>query len=82
MPVLEGGLWRWVDIEEFDSCDGIRDWGGGDHFAAIVEVYLAVGHGKRGLAGAAKSYLFDAQDLTAFGVGWMERKFGVPTEGR
>ncbi len=76
MPVLVDGLRRWVEVEEFDSSDGIRDWGEGDYFEAIVKEYLATGHGMRGLVGAAKSYLFDAQELTAFGVAWMEREFG------
>jgi aminoglycoside 3-N-acetyltransferase len=82
MPVVVDGQRRWVDGEEFDTCDGIRDWGGGDYFVAIVEGYLAAGHGGTGQVGAARSYLFDAQDLTAFGVGWMERAFGVASEGQ
>jgi aminoglycoside 3-N-acetyltransferase len=77
MPVLVEGQRRWVEVEEFDTSDGIRHWGGGDYFEAIVEAYLAAGHGKTGLVGAARSYLFDAQELTAFGVAWMEREFGV-----
>jgi aminoglycoside 3-N-acetyltransferase len=82
MPVLVDGMRRWVDVEEFDSSDGIRNWGGGDYFEAIVEEYLAGGHGRTGLVGTARSYLFDAKDLTAFGVAWMEREFGVMSEGR
>jgi aminoglycoside 3-N-acetyltransferase len=76
MPVLVHGLRRWVDVEEFDTCDGIRDWDGGDYFEAIIEEYLASGHGMTGLVGTARSYLFDAQELTAFGVAWLERAFG------
>jgi aminoglycoside 3-N-acetyltransferase len=75
MPVLVDGLRRWVDVEEFDTCDGIREWGEGDYFEAIIKEYLAAGRGRTGLVGAARSYLFDAQELTAFGVGWMERAF-------
>jgi aminoglycoside 3-N-acetyltransferase len=82
MPVLVGGLRRWVDVEEFDTCEGIRDWGGGDYFVAIVEAYLAAGRGRAGPVGAARSYLFDAQELVEFGVDWMEREFGTPKEGR
>jgi hypothetical protein len=37
MPVLLEDQRRWVDVEEFDTSDGIRDWGGGDYFEAIVE---------------------------------------------
>jgi aminoglycoside 3-N-acetyltransferase len=76
MPILVNGLRRWVDVEEFDTCDGIRDWDGGDYFEAIIEEYRAIGHGMTGLVGTAKSYLFDAKELTAFGVAWMEREFG------
>jgi aminoglycoside 3-N-acetyltransferase len=82
MPVIVDGQRRWGDVEEFDTSDGIRDWGGGDYFEAIVEEYLAAGHGRIGTVGAARSYLFDAQDLTAFGVAWMERTFGGTSEGR
>ena len=76
MPVLVDGRRRWVDVEEFDTCDGIRDWAGGDYFVAIVEAYLAKGEGRTGLVGAARSYLFDAQALASFGASWMEQAFG------
>ena len=76
MPVLVDGQRRWVDVEEFDTCDGIRDWDGRDYFEAIIEEYLAAGHGRTGLVGTTRSYLFDAQELVAFCVGWMEREFG------
>lgn len=75
MPILVDGRRRWVDVEEFDTCDGIRDWAGGDYFVAIAEAYLAARHGGTGLVGAARSYLFDAQELAAFGMHWMERAF-------
>ena len=54
MPILVDGRRRWVDVEEFDTCDGIRDWGGGDYFVAIVEAYLAAGHGRTGLGGGGE----------------------------
>jgi aminoglycoside 3-N-acetyltransferase len=82
MPVLVGGRRTWVEVEEFDTSDGIRDWGGGDYFEAIVQEFLAAGHGRAGLVGAARSHLFDAQALVAFGVAWMERTFGVTSGGR
>jgi len=56
----------WV-MQEFDD---------GNYFASIVEEYLAAGHGRTGLVGTARSYLLDAQELTAFDVAWMERAFG------
>jgi aminoglycoside 3-N-acetyltransferase len=74
MPILVDGRRRWVDVEEFDSCDGIRDWAGGDYFVAIAEAYLAAGHGRTGPVGAARSYLFEAQELARFGAAWMERE--------
>ena len=82
MPMLVGGERLWVDVEEFDTCDGIREWGGGDYFVAIVREYLAAGLGRMGLVGAARSFLFDAQELVRFGVEWMEREFGATNEGR
>jgi aminoglycoside 3-N-acetyltransferase len=82
MPILLDGRRRWVDVEEFDTCDGIRDWDGGDYFAAIIEAYLETGHEKSGLVGTARSYLFEAQELVEFGLAWMEREFGSPSQGR
>jgi aminoglycoside 3-N-acetyltransferase len=82
-PILMDGRKTWVEVEEYDSNLGVmRDYDEGNHFEAIVEAYLAAGHGRTGLVGTARSYLFDARDLTAFGVDWMERTFGVTSEGR
>ena len=82
MPALVGGRRRWVEVEEFDTSDGIRDWGVGDYFRAVVEAYLAAGHGKTDLVGAARAYSFDARDLTAVDVAWIERAFGMTSGGR
>lgn len=79
MPILIEGQKRWVDVEEFDSNDGIRDREEGDYFEAIVREYLAAGHGRSGLVGTARSFLFDTRGLVRFGVEWMERKFDKPT---
>jgi aminoglycoside 3-N-acetyltransferase len=81
-PVLEGGKVTWVEVEEFDVSRGIVDWADGDYFVAIVEAYLTAGHGREGQVGAARSYMFDAQELVRFGLTWMERTFGLPSEGR
>lgn len=32
--------------------------------------------GRTGLAGAARSYVFNARELVRFGTAWMERAFG------
>jgi aminoglycoside 3-N-acetyltransferase len=75
-PILVDGRKTWVEVEEFDTYRGVmRDYEDGNDFEAIVEAYLAAGHGRTGPVGAASSYLFDARDLTAFGVRWMERRF-------
>ena len=81
-PILVDDRKTWVEVEEFDSSRGIKDWGEGDYFVALVGDYLAEGHGRRGLVGAARSFLFDAPHLVRFGVEWMEREFGTPKEGR
>ena len=78
-PILADGQKQWVDVEEFDSNDGIRDWEEGDYFEAIVREYLAAGHGRSGLVGTARSFLLDARGLVRFGVEWMEREFDKPT---
>lgn len=75
-PVLVGGKPTWVEVEEFDSSRGIKDWDEGDYFVALVEDYLGEGHGRKGQVGAARSFLFDARHLVRFGVEWMERVFG------
>ena len=80
-PILADGRKTWVEVEEFDSSRGIKDWGDGDYFIALVEDHLATGHGRRGQVGAARSFLFDAEELVRFGVEWREREFGAK-EGR
>jgi aminoglycoside 3-N-acetyltransferase len=76
VPLIVEGERRWVDVEELDSVEGIVPWRreryGNDYFAALVDDYLARGHGRSGLVGAASCHLFDAADLTAFAVRWME----------
>jgi aminoglycoside 3-N-acetyltransferase len=51
-------------------------------FDAVIDEYLATGYGMKGLVRTATSYLFDAKELTAFGVAWMERTFGVTSDGQ
>ncbi len=77
LPVLRDGERVWVEIEEFDTSRGIRDWPGGDYFAEIAREFLARGGGRRGRVGAATAYLFPAAPLVAFAVRWMERAFGA-----
>jgi aminoglycoside 3-N-acetyltransferase len=76
VPMLVDGERRWREVEELDSVGGIAPWRcegyGNDYFAALVDAYLARGSGRSGSVGAARSYLFDAADLTDFAARWME----------
>ena len=60
----------------------MRDFDDGNNIAAIVVEYLAAGHGRSVPVGAAGSYLFDAQGLVPFGESWMEKAFGLPSDGQ
>ncbi|MDP6042167.1 MAG: aminoglycoside 3-N-acetyltransferase [Candidatus Latescibacteria bacterium] len=74
-PMLISGEKQWIEIEQFDTSEGIVDWQDGDYFLKIVEDYLKQERHKTGKAGAADSYLFDAKNLTDFAVSWMEKNF-------
>jgi aminoglycoside 3-N-acetyltransferase len=80
-PILVHGERRWVDVEELDTVRGIAPWHRPDYFEDLVDAYLARGHGRTGLVGAAQSHLFDAADLSAFAVRWMEDNLVRP-QGR
>jgi aminoglycoside 3-N-acetyltransferase len=73
VPLLREGRREWVTFEEFDTCDGIREWPGGNVFGQIAGQYLASGHGLRGPVGGAQCSLFDAAHLADFAVAWMEQ---------
>lgn len=75
VPLLQDGQRVWIEVEEFDTDRGIRDWPGGDYFAAIAQDWIAGGNGRSGMIGAAQARLFDAANLHAFAVQWMEREF-------
>lgn len=67
---------QWRMIEEFDTGDPIVAGLAEDYFAEIVTEFLASGQGRQGLVGAAPSVLVDAAAITAFGVNWLEARFG------
>jgi aminoglycoside 3-N-acetyltransferase len=74
-PILIDGQTVWVDLEEYDTSDTVID---ADYqFDTIAQDYLATGQGRSGLIGRAQSYLFNAADLAAFGVRWLEERFGA-----
>jgi aminoglycoside 3-N-acetyltransferase len=75
MPVLQNGMCKWVELEEFDTSRGIVDWEGGDYFSVIGREFLASGLGASGKVGNARSFLLDAELLVKFGVQWMEKNF-------
>ncbi len=76
MPILRDGQRVLVEIEEFDTNQGIGGRDAGQYFETIAHKYLSSGKGRSGKVGAAQSYLFDAADLTEFAVQWMESTFG------
>jgi aminoglycoside 3-N-acetyltransferase len=71
MPVLQSGRKVWIDVEEFDTTEGIADFGVEDTFNAIGEASLAAGRGQVGRVGQAQSYLFAAEDLKTYAMEWM-----------
>lgn len=68
---------QWRMIEEFDTSDPIVAGLDDDYFAGIVTEFLAAGEGRQGLIGAAHSALVEAAAITAFGVDWLESRFGL-----
>jgi aminoglycoside 3-N-acetyltransferase len=76
VPILKDGRRTWIEIEEFDTSDGIVDWPE-DYFGVIVNEHLAAGRARTGCVGAARAHLFDAANLHRHAVGWMERSFSA-----
>lgn len=72
VPVLRDGARVWVTIEEYDTTNGIADFGEEDYFSAIGRDFLATGQGRRGLVGAAGAIVLPADALVRFGVRWLE----------
>ena len=74
-PIVRDGTKTWGQIEEF-STDGCLPWyGPTDLSEAILRAYVQEGHGAVGHIGGATSYLFDAAELVAFAVAWIEERF-------
>lgn len=67
---------QWRMIEEFDTGDPIVAGLEEDYFAGIVTEFLGSGQGRQGLVGSAPSVLVEAAAITAFGVNWLEARFG------
>jgi len=80
-PILVDGRRVWRRFRDIDSADGAFDYSGvvpADEwpFTVIARELLAAGFGVRGAVGAADCHLFDAADVTRFGVEWIERSLG------
>jgi aminoglycoside N3'-acetyltransferase len=77
VPLRIDGRRCWREAEEFDT-NALLDAclaNGLDPIECIATEYVAQGHGRRGRVGAANSWLFEAPDLVAFGVRWLESRF-------
>lgn len=72
-PVQQGGEKAWVDVEDYDTGEQHANY----TFEGIARDYLASDKGRAGQVGHAQSYLFDAADLSAFAVKWLEDRFGA-----
>jgi aminoglycoside 3-N-acetyltransferase len=70
-PILREGKRVWVEIEDYDTGEPHGDY----TFEEIAQAYLALGKGRQGMLGNAPSYLFDAADLSAFAITWLEERF-------
>jgi aminoglycoside 3-N-acetyltransferase len=70
-PILREGARVWVEIEDFDTGEPHGDY----TFEEIAREYLALGKGRQGTIGNATSYLFDAADLSAFAIAWLDQRF-------
>ncbi|MFM9946995.1 MAG: aminoglycoside 3-N-acetyltransferase [Saprospiraceae bacterium] len=75
MPILVNGSRTWVDLEEFDSSNGIVDWDGEDYFELIAKDFIAARAIPECKVGEAISYRFSASQLCDFGQQWMEAHF-------
>ena len=77
----EGGVVSEREYTDIDTSKGAvpydrLDLGGTDEFEVIARAALDAGVGTRGTVAAADCHLFDAAELTAFGVRWIEERFG------
>lgn len=81
MPVLEqDGRKTWVRCSNFDS-NGILDCfamtDGMDAVESMARAYVKQCQHAVGKVGEANCRLFEARDLVAFGVKWLEERFGA-----
>ncbi|HET9956573.1 MAG TPA: AAC(3) family N-acetyltransferase [Polyangiaceae bacterium] len=70
VPTPNGAL----DIEEFDTSEGVVEAMPHDYFDRTIRDFIATGAAQCGRVGGAPSYLLPAAELTAFAVRKMERE--------
>ncbi|HEV2236392.1 MAG TPA: aminoglycoside 3-N-acetyltransferase [Ktedonobacterales bacterium] len=70
-PTLDNGRRVWIAVEDFNTGEPHAAYS----FEQIARDYLAAGRGHAGAVGNAPSHLFDAADLAAFAVAWLEERF-------
>jgi len=79
MPLLVGGVRRWVTASDWDS-NGILDEyaqsGVPDAVERMARDYLALGRHREGRVGHAEARLIDANDIVCFGQAWLEARHG------
>ena len=80
VPVLRSGLKVWEKVRELDS-NGIIDLyarpDAPDAVETIAMEYVARGRHREGRVGDAHCYLFDAKDLVAFAIDYLESRHGA-----
>ena len=76
VPVLRDGQRIWIEFEQYDTREGIRDRYPDEYFEVIVRKFLSTRKGNRGKVGAAESYLLDASEFARFAIKWMECIWG------
>ncbi len=72
-PIIRDGKKVWVDVEDFNTGESHDNY----TFEEIALDYLKEHSVPFGKVGQAQSYLFDATELLAFAVNWLETRFGV-----
>lgn len=74
MPIRnDGGETKWVEVEEFNTSDGVLEGYNGDYFLDLMTKYIGENHISSGKVGNADCYLFDASQLHAYATNWMEQ---------
>lgn len=83
-PVFEGGERVWRTFSDIDTSQGAlpyeRITGEEDYIEHIARSALVEGIGRSGPVGEGKAHLFEARELVAYAVRWIERNFppGTP----